>query len=115
MIDYSSYKLENAEDTLVLEVTGKLDSSTAKFLMDCIQGCIERGERKIVLDCSQLIAISSEGLATFVQAKRRLKELGGSISLAGVSGGVADVIRIVHFDRIFNLFSTVDEAAQALK
>ena len=113
MIDYTTYKLDSPNDVMVLEVTGRLDSSTASFLLDCIQGYIERGEHKIVLDCSELDAISSEGLATFVRAKSRLNALGGAMSLSGVKGGVAEVLRIVHFDRLFNLFPTIDEAAQA--
>ena len=114
MMKYASYKIEGAEDAIVLEVTGRLDSAASSNLLKCIQDYIEEGERKIVLDCSQLDAISSEGLATFVQAKSRLKKLGGSISLAGVKGGVAEVIRIVHFDKLFNMFPNVDEATKAL-
>ena len=89
MIDYSSYKLDDADKTLVLEVTGRLDSSTASFLLDCLEGYIERGEKKIVLDCAQLEGISSEGLATFVRANSRLKPNGGQMALACVNGGVA--------------------------
>ena len=34
---------------------------------------------------------------------------------AGVKGVAADALRIVRFDRLFNMFPTVDEAAQSLK
>lgn len=115
MVEYPSYKLEGADNALVLEVTGRLDSSTSPSLIDCIQGYIERGEKTIVLDCSRLDGISSEGLAAFVSAKARLKKIDGTLSLAGVKGGVAEVIRIVHFDKLFSLFPSVDEAAKALE
>jgi anti-sigma B factor antagonist len=114
MSDYSSYKLEGVQDAIVLEVKGRLDSFTANSLVDCIQHCIDRGDRTIVLDCSQLKAISSEGLAAFVQAKTRLKRVSGSMSLAGVQGSVADVLRIVHFDRLFSLYPSIAEAAKSL-
>ena len=68
-----------------------------------------------MLDCSQLDAISSEGLAAFVQTKSSLKKVDGVIALAAVKGTVAEVVRIVHFDRLFKLFPTVDEAARALQ
>lgn len=115
MIDYASYKSGDTDGVLVVEVAGKLDSSTAKTLSNCLLSHIESGEQKIVLDCSKLHAISSEGLAVFVQINSRLKKLGGKFSLAGVKGSVADVLKIVHFDRLFKLFGTVDEAAQALQ
>jgi anti-anti-sigma regulatory factor len=44
-----------------------------------------------------------------------LKKVGGKFSLAGVKGTVADVLKIVHFDRLFKLFGSVDEAAKAFQ
>ena len=114
MIDYTSYRLEDAGNTLVLEVTGRLDSMTSGFLLDCIQGLIENGEKRVVLDLADLQTISSEGLAVLVRANTRLKKLGGKIALASVGGTVADVLRLVHFDRLFGLYPDVDEAAQAI-
>jgi anti-anti-sigma factor len=113
MTDYSSYKSGDAGEVLVVEVKGKLDSSNSKTLTACLQGHIDDGEHKIVLDCSGLNAISSEGLAVLVQINKRLKTVGGKFSLAGVKGTVADVLKIVHFDRLFKLFGSVDEAAKA--
>ena len=54
------------------------------------------------------------GLAVLVRANSRLKPLGGKIALAGVKGVAADALRIVHFDRLFNMYPTVDEAAAAV-
>ncbi len=113
MVHYASYKLEGADDTRVLQVKGKLDSSTSGPLSECIDGHIDKGSHKIILDCSELDAIASEGLATLVRANSRLKKLGGKFALAGVKGTVADVLRIVHFDRLFKLSATVDEAAES--
>jgi len=115
MIEFSGYKHEKYQEIFVLEVMGHIDSDASQFLLDCIQGYIDGGEKKFVLDCSELTYISSMGLATLVRANSRLKPMGGQIALAGVKGVAADALRIVNLDRIFNMFPTVDDAAEALK
>jgi len=114
MIEFSGYKHETHADIFVLEVMGHIDTDASNFLLDCIQGYIDSGETKFVLDCTDLAYISSMGLATLVRANSRLKPKGGKIALAGVRGVAADALRVVHFDRLFNMFSSVDEAAAKL-
>jgi len=112
--DYTTNKHQSYPDVIVFDVAGKLDSTTSKFLLDCIEGHIDRGERKLVLDCSKLKYISSAGLESFIQTRKRLKVHGGTFAIAGVNGIVAEAIKLVHFDRLFKMFPTVDEAAQYL-
>jgi anti-anti-sigma factor len=114
MIEFSGYKHPERNDVFVLEVMGNIDTDASRFLLDCIQGYIDSGEHKFVLDCSELAYISSMGLATLVRANSRLEPMGGMIALAGVKGVAADALRVVHFDRLFNMFPTVNEAAEAL-
>lgn len=111
MIDYTTTKHERYPTVIIFDVTGKLDSTTSKFLLECIEGYIERGETKLVLDCSELKYISSAGLESFIQTRKRLKVHGGTFAIAGVQGIVAEAIKLVHFDRLFSIFPTVDEAA----
>ena len=93
---------------------GRIDSNCSEFLLDCIQGYIDRGETKLVIDCSDLEHISSMGLAVLVRAKSRLKKHGGVLAIAGAKGAAADVLNLVHFDRLFGLFGTVEEAAKSV-
>jgi anti-sigma B factor antagonist len=115
MIEFSGYKHSDYPDVFVLEVMGHIDTEASEFLLSCIQGYIDSGEQKFVLDCSELSYISSLGLATLVRANKRLKTKGGRLALAGVKGVAADALRVVHFDRMFNMFPTVDKAAESLE
>ena len=111
MTDYPTRKHQSYPEVTVFDVTGKLDSATSGDLLGCIERYIDSGGRKLVLDCSKLKYISSAGLETFIQTKKRLKVHGGSFAIAGVNGLVAEAIKLVRFDRLLNLFPSVDEAA----
>ncbi|MEM6363822.1 MAG: STAS domain-containing protein [Planctomycetota bacterium] len=115
MIDYTTYRSDSFPKVLVLEVTGRLDTTSADFLFSCMEGLIEKGERHIVLDCAGLEIVSSAGLATLVRANSRLKSKDGAIALANATGVVADVLRVTNLNRLFGLYSSVDEAANSLQ
>lgn len=113
MIEYATYRTGSNNDILVLEITGRLDSASSQFLLDCIQGHIDDGLHKFILDCTNLAYISSFGLGALVRTNSNLKGREGSVALVGVQGLIADVLRIAHLDRLFHLFPTVDDAAQS--
>ena len=115
MINYTTYHHSEYSNVLVIEATGKMDMNAADFTLDCIQGYIDRGDSKFVIDCENLQMMTSFGLGMLVRANSRLKETNGSIAIAAAQGLVAETLRIVHFDRLFNLYSDVDEAVAALQ
>ena len=114
MINYSGYKIESPVEAFVIDVTGRLDTATSEYLLDCVQGYIDQGERKLILNCAELEYISSMGIATLVRANSRLKNKQGRVVIVGLTGIVADAIRLVRLDRLIGLFGTVDEATAAL-
>ena len=115
MINYISRTHEKFPDVLVIESGGRLDSDSSEFLLDCIDGFVERGHQKVVLDCGGLEYISSVGLGMLIRAKSRVKGKGGALAIAGAGGVAADALRLVSFDRLFGLYSDVDAAAEALQ
>lgn len=115
MIDYETYQAGANEDILVLELTGRLDSNTSDFLVDCLTGQIHGGVKKIVLDCADLEHVTSIGLGALVRIHSRLKGEGGEVKLVSVPSLISDILRIVHFDRLFNIYPTVEAACEALE
>ncbi len=112
MIDWETYRKGEDDSILVMEIDGRLDLTSSEYLLDCIEGHIEDGVHRFILDCEPLEFISSAGLGALVRANKRLRQAGGSIALAGVKGIIAEAIHLTHFDKIFHLFPTV-EAAEA--
>jgi anti-sigma B factor antagonist len=113
VIDYHRYTTGPTGDVLVMEVSGRLDNDTSQFFFDCLQGEIEEGNRRVVLDCSDLTFLSSMGIGTLIRAQSRLKQRGGTVKLAAVQGVVADVLRVVHLDRLLDLYPDVDSAVKS--
>ena len=113
MIDFQKEKTEKG--TLVIQVSGHLDNDTNQYFFDCVKDEIEAGNKNIVIDFADLGYISSIGLSALVRARSRAAKAGGTIFLANIENKVLEVIRLVHFDKIFNIYETEAEAIEVME
>ena len=94
----------------VAGLEGRLDiGNSAQFENTCMEW-IAQGNLQIVFDLSKLEYISSAGLRSILAATKKLKSLGGSLSLCGLSGLVEEVITVSGFDNILKVYSDVSQA-----
>src|SRR5215813_5801438 len=97
--------------TLVLEPRGRLDGRSTPAFEQRLLGCIEAGERAVLLDCGKLDYISSAGLRVVLRASKRLNALDGWFALCTLNANVREVFRISGFDTIMTIHP---DAAAAL-
>ncbi len=98
----------------VLDVTGRIDSGTAKSLEDKVVGLLDGGTKALVIDLAKVEFVSSAGLRVFLLAAKRLKAAGGKYGLAGLQPSVREVFEVSGFSKIFSLFADRTEALDRL-
>ena len=103
-------KTHEDSDIVIIELTGSLETEQCDYFFSGVENRIREGDRKLILDCSNLDYISSMGLGTLLRTHARMKKQGGNVTLAAVHGVVADVLRVVRLEKIFHLYPTVEEA-----
>jgi len=113
MINFRYETVGKDQDILDVVVSGSLDESNCNYLLDCMKEEVLEGRKKLILDCSHLTYISSMGLGVLARMHSRMKKTGGDVKLAGVHGTVANLLNIVRFNTLFNLYPTVADAIAA--
>jgi len=113
MIDFNRRITENG--TLVIQATGRLDGETNDYFFGCVKDEIEAGNKKIVINFDGLGHVSSVGLGSLVRASSRASKVGGTIYLACIENEVLEVLRIVRFDKLFNIYATEEEAIESIE
>jgi anti-anti-sigma factor len=99
---------------VILGLTGKLDATTAKTFEDKILAEIDSGDRRFVIDLSQLDYVSSSGLRVFLLAAKRLHSAGGKIVLCSLKEHVRQVFDLAGFSSLLSVYGSRDEALKAL-
>jgi anti-sigma B factor antagonist len=71
---------------------------------------IASGQRKLVVELSQLDYISSAGLRIFLLAAKRMDESKGKMILCSLKDSVKQVFEIAAFSSFLNLAGSIEEA-----
>jgi anti-anti-sigma factor len=110
-MDISETQLNSAT---VLALAGRLDGLTSGTLENKIGALLAAGTRKLVLDCAQLVYISSAGLRVFLSAAKKMKAAGGAIAFASLTPVVQDAFELSGFTNILAVHPNASAAAAAL-
>lgn len=86
------YYHDTDRDVLILSADGGIDSTNADEFVTKLAKLVEAGARKLVIDCSRLVYISSYGIAVLVRLHKKLAERGGDVKLAALESRVARLI-----------------------
>jgi len=113
MIKFKSYQWENADDVLVVELAGKLDTDSAETFFAQLEKEVESGHINLVFDCKQLEFISSLGFGMMIRAHSRMQKANGAVKFARLEGFIAEAFHVVGFHKLFKNYPTVEEAVKS--
>ena len=91
---------KNVDET-VLEIVGRLDTTTAPALDKTINEDI-KDVKNLVLDLGGLEYISSAGLRVLLSAQKKMQKI-GSMKVANVKEEVMEVFEMTGFSSIFTI------------
>ncbi|MCS7062332.1 MAG: STAS domain-containing protein [Anaerolineae bacterium] len=94
----------------IVKVSGRIDSATAPEFDTALKGLLDRGRRRIVIDCEHLEYISSAGLRAMLAALKAAKAGGGNVVLAKVNERVRDTLSLVGFQTLFLQYTDIVDA-----
>ena len=99
---------------LTLTLSGRIDAGTTDSFAGALTACIDRGERRIILDLAGIDYISSVGLRALILAAKRLAPLGGRIVLCRPQARIRQLLDIAGFTSMFAIAASRDEAAERM-
>jgi anti-sigma B factor antagonist len=95
----------------LVEVTGRVDSSTAPQFGQTLDGLIQGGVYKIVVDMAGLEYMSSAGFRALLSAQRECKKFArGEVLLAAVPVRIQEALELAGFTELFKTFPDSLEA-----
>ncbi len=92
-----------ADGGTVVHLDGKLDSSNATPVELALLDVIAKGETKLVIDCVKMNFVSSAGLRSLIMAIKKMKPVGGTVTLLGLQHNVKEVLEISGLLPLFKI------------
>ena len=107
--------IQKVGEVAVVELRGEqLDASNVMDFKRDIAPVLEANSR-VVFDLSKLRFIDSSGLGAILSCLRRLNGAGGELKLCGLSKPVRALFELVRMHKIFDIYTTRDEAVRSLQ
>jgi anti-sigma B factor antagonist len=101
--------LRDVGNATVVEVEGDVDLGTSPDLRRALFESLPR-VAKLALNLGAIRYIDSSGIATLIEVLKDSQRLNKQFVLFGLTPGVEEVFRLTHVIRIFQIFSTEQEA-----
>jgi anti-anti-sigma factor len=98
-------------DILVLDVAGRLDTSTSGGAHDAIVGFAKTQPKKVVLNLAKVDYISSAGLRVILTLAKLLQSSNGEMKICRAKGSVNEVLQTSGFN---SLIKIVDDEETAI-
>ena len=102
-------KQQNGE-IITVSLRGEVDASSSIQLDNAIKKVMEDGHKKILIDGSELMYISSAGLGVFMSYLQDFENSGIKMALYGLNEKVRNVFNILGLDQLLNMPDTREEA-----
>jgi anti-sigma B factor antagonist len=100
---------------VVLEMTGSIRiGPNCGQIEQQVDEIIRQDGRWVIFDLSGVTYVDSTGIGIIVRSLGRLKELGGTLRLAGVKGMVEGVLKLTQIIKIIEVYPTAADASQDL-
>jgi|SRR5271166_4462459 len=104
---------EKVGDVQILHLRGRLDLVAAGEFGALLEGIINTGASKIVLDCRDLRYVSSSGLGAFIQVGKKLGAA-GELVFAGLSDHVQELFEMTGLANLFQICGSKEDALRQL-
>jgi len=103
--------IESREAGVVVQLIGDASCVQAEFLRDALKPVLETRPQWVVLDLAALQFINSLGLGVLVAFYKNLESQGASLSMAGPSDRIDEVLQTT---RLCDLIPTFPDVKQAI-
>ncbi len=97
------FSRQDKGDTTFLRIKGNLDVMTAPELVPTIDKLVDEKLSKVVVDLEGLDLIDSSGVAALVGLYKRIRAVGGNVTVIGARDQPLAIFKLLRMDRVFQI------------
>jgi len=108
-------RTRKVEGVVVIDVNGRLTCGEPQMLLrNTIRQFIDDGNRRLVLNLSEVSFVDSSGLGELISTENELTSHNGQVNLLGLKKRVRDVLVLTKLVCVFDCYDKESEAVLAL-
>ena len=110
------FRTEQTNGVTVMYVReDRLDANNSEELKSEFQRLFANSTKDIVVDLKEVLFIDSSGLGVLVSGYKNASTLRGTLKLSSLQSQVKSMFELTRLHRVFDIFTTVDDALCSYK
>jgi anti-sigma B factor antagonist len=101
--------------TVLFVKEDRLDANNSEELKVELRRLFGNGTKDLILDLKEVLFIDSSGLGVLVSGYKNASVLHGSLKLSNLQSQVKSMFELTRLHRVFDIFTTVDDALQSYR
>jgi anti-sigma B factor antagonist len=104
------------DDVVIMDLSGRITMGEGTLIVrERIKKLLDGGDRKFLLNLSDVDYIDSSGLGELVTSFTTVRNQGGQLKLLNLTRRVQDLLQITKLLTVFEVFDSESEALKSLK
>lgn len=95
---------------VIIRPTGRLNMVAAPALREQLQGIVDGGSSRVVVDLSATEFIDSSGLGALISGLKLTRSAGGDLRIAAPTEQVITVLELTNLNRLLRAYDSADRA-----
>jgi anti-sigma B factor antagonist len=92
----------------VIELQGECDIAAAPAIKAAVVSAFAEGATSVVFDLEEVTFLDSSAMSTFLSARRRAAEAGGTVTLLTSAPSMLRLLKLLELDKIITLSSRAE-------
>ena len=101
-------------DTLTLRLVGDLDGDASSEFQENLESCEAAEQPEVLVDCTSLRYIGSEGLGVLATLHSHICGRGGVLKLFALQPQIAEILEVMRLDNLFAIYPDAAAARSSL-
>ena len=111
-----SIQIKKTDDITVIKILeNKLYQNAVTPFKEKMIDLLDQGNKKIIIDLSDVDVMNSSGLGILITAVTILKDNNGALRLINVSDRINNLLKITKLTTVFEIAESYDQAIKSLR
>lgn len=95
--------LQNNAENVTAVMSGSFDTIAAEQAEPTVKELESLATKPMIIDCTALDYVASSGLRVFLRLRKASAANGQKITLLNVNDNIMEVLKVTHFDNMFDI------------
>jgi anti-anti-sigma factor len=105
-------QVESLDDRRIVRIRGKVTYENCPSLQSRLDSLAGEGVREVVIDFRDVSFIDSSGVGEVLRCFKRMREIGGEVTLINPNQKLRDLFSMYRFDKFMKIRESVEHGSE---